>query len=164
MRTATPPADFGLHHTKPVAQTSDPSSTLIDIGAALPQLPLPPAESTPAKKTDMRTEPRRKMAIRTPYRRHTQSFKFQLCKEIRAGELSRREAQRKYSLSANLIQRWLTIFDQQLLTETTVPAIIDADSEAKIAALERKVGQLTMELDRLKGKCGIAPPKGSHDA
>jgi transposase len=104
------------------------------------------------------------MATRTPYRRHTQSFKFQLCKEIRAGELSRREAQKKYSLSANLIQRWLTLFDQQPLTETTAPSVIDPDSEARIAALERKVGQLTMELDRLKGKCGVSPPKSSHDA
>jgi transposase len=164
MRSAIHPADSGLHHPRPVTQKLDQSSTLIDLGAALLQLPRLAAESTSSKKSDVRTESRRKMATRSPYRRHTQPFKFQLCKEIRAGALSRRDAQKKYDLSANLIQRWLTLFDQKLLTEDAAPAIIDLDSEAKIAALERKVGQLTMELDRLKGNCAAAPPKGPYDA
>jgi transposase-like protein len=46
------------------------------------------------------------MSKRGPYRRHSAQFKLQLCQEIRSGGLGRRDAQEKYSLSANLIQLW----------------------------------------------------------
>jgi transposase-like protein len=52
------------------------------------------------------------MSSRGPYRRHAAQFKLQLCQEIRSGLIGRREAQTKYSLSANLIQLWLTQFDR----------------------------------------------------
>lgn len=64
--------------------------------------------------------------------------------------MSRRDAQKKYSLSANLIQLWLTQYDRGELDGEEVEASVLSDYEAKIAALERKVGQLTMELDLLK--------------
>ena len=90
------------------------------------------------------------MSSRGPYRRHAAPFKLRLCQEIRSGSLGRRDAQAKYSLSANLIQLWLTQFDRGELTGEEVEASLVNDYEAKIAALERKVGQLTMELDLLK--------------
>ena len=52
------------------------------------------------------------MSSRGPYRRHSAQFKLQLCHNIRSGILGRRDAQRKYALSANLIQTWLTQFDR----------------------------------------------------
>lgn len=52
------------------------------------------------------------MLSRGPYRRHSPEFKIQLCQEIRSGALGRREARRKYALSANLSQMWLTQFDR----------------------------------------------------
>ena len=58
--------------------------------------------------------------------------------------------QKKYSISANLIHLWLTQFDNGELTGEEVEASMVIDYEAKIAALERKVGQLTMELDLVK--------------
>lgn len=90
------------------------------------------------------------MSSRGPYRRHSPQFKLQLCTDIRSGALGRREAQKKHSLSANLIQLWLTQYDRGELDREEVEAAILVDYEAKIAALERKVGQLTMELDLLK--------------
>ena len=90
------------------------------------------------------------MSSRGPYRRHSAQFKLQLCQEIRSGGLGRRDAQKKYSLSANLIQLWLTQYDRGELDGEEVEATVVADYEAKIAVLERKVGQLTMELDLLK--------------
>jgi transposase len=44
------------------------------------------------------------MSSRGPYRHHAPLFKLQLCQDIRGGVISRREAQWKHSLSANLIQ------------------------------------------------------------
>ena len=85
------------------------------------------------------------MSSRGPYRRHSAQSKLQLCQDIRSGVLGRRDAQKKYSLSANLIQLWLTQFDHGELTGEEVEASLVIDYEAKIAALERKVGQLTMD-------------------
>lgn len=90
------------------------------------------------------------MSSRGPYRRHSAQFKLQLCHDIRSGTLGRRDAQRKYTLSANLIQMWLTQFDRGELSNEEAEASVVADYEAKIAALERKVGQLTMELELVK--------------
>ena len=90
------------------------------------------------------------MSRKVPYRRHSPEFKLQLCREIRSGELSRRDAQLKYGLSSALIQTWLTQFDRGDFEMQGVDPVPMAEYEAKIAALERKVGQLTMELDLLK--------------
>jgi transposase len=87
---------------------------------------------------------------RGPYRRHSVQFKLQLCHDIRAGTVGRKEAQRKYALSANLVHLWLTQYDRGELNAEEVEAAVVSEYEAKIAALERKVGQLTMELDLLK--------------
>ena len=57
------------------------------------------------------------MSSRGPYRRHSVQFKLQLCHDIRSGALGRRDAQRKYTLSANLIQMWLTQFDRGELSK-----------------------------------------------
>jgi transposase len=87
---------------------------------------------------------------RGPYRHHTPQFKLQLCTDIRSGTVGRREAQKKYGLSANLIQLWLTQYDRGELSREEVEAWAVAEYEAKLAALERKGGQLTMELELLK--------------
>jgi len=90
------------------------------------------------------------MTSRGPYRRHSTPFKLQLCQEIRAGVIGRRDAQRSHDISANLIQLWPTQFDRGELTNEEAEASVIAEYEARIAALERKVGQLTMELDLVK--------------
>jgi transposase len=90
------------------------------------------------------------MSARGPYRRHSQEFKLQLCSDIRDGKLGRREAQKTYRISANLIQLWLNLYDNGELDREEAAASTIAEYEAKIAALERKVGQLTMELDLVK--------------
>lgn len=56
------------------------------------------------------------MSSRGPYRRHAAQFKLQLCQAIRSDSIGRRDAQTQYSLSANLIQLWLTQFDRGELT------------------------------------------------
>lgn len=93
------------------------------------------------------------MSSGVPYRRHSPEFKLQLCREIRSGELRRQEAQRKYKLSSALVHSWLTQFDRgdmELGVMRGSDSVVVAEYEAKIADLERKVGQLTMELDLVK--------------
>ena len=101
------------------------------------------------------------MTSRGPYRRHSTPFKLQLCQDIRAGFLGRRDAQRSHNLSANLIQLWLTQFDRGELNDEEAAASVIVEYEARIAALERKVGQLTMELDLAKKTPRIPTVNGS---
>jgi len=72
--------------------------------------------------------------------------------------IGRRDAQRAHQISANLIKLWLTQFDRGELTSEEAEASVIAEYEAKIAALESKVGQLTMELDLVKKT--PRPPSG----
>lgn len=90
------------------------------------------------------------MSARGSYRSHSLQFKLQLCTDIRSGKIGRREAQREYRMSANLVQLWLTQYDRGELDAEEAAAATVAEYEARIAALERKVGQLTMELDLVK--------------
>lgn len=83
------------------------------------------------------------MSPRGPNSRHSTPFKFQLWQHIRAGVIGRRDAQRKYTICANLILLWLTQFDRGELTYEEAEASVIAEHEIRIAALERKLGQLT---------------------
>jgi hypothetical protein len=49
-----------------------------------------------------------------------------------------------------LIQLWLTQYDRGELSTEEVEASVISEYEAKIVALERKVGRLTMELELVK--------------
>lgn len=90
------------------------------------------------------------MTSRGPYRRPSTPFKLQFCHDIGSGVIGRRDARRQHQISANLIQLWLTQFDRGELTSAEAEASVIAEYESRIAALERKVGQLTMELDFVK--------------
>lgn len=90
------------------------------------------------------------MSSKAPYRRHSPEFKLQLCRELRSGELRRKDAQAKYKLSAALIHTWLVQYDRGDTEMEAIDPVVVAEYEARIAALERKVGQLTMELDLQK--------------
>lgn len=97
------------------------------------------------------------------HRRHSVEFKLQLCSEIRSGKVGRREATRAHGLSANQLQLWLTQYDQGSLNEEIAAASVVAEYEAKIAALERKVDQPTMEIDLLKKNATLASRERRRD-
>src|SRR3569832_569460 len=93
---------------------------------------------------------KQRMSARGPYRRHSQQFKLQLCSDIRDGKLGRREAQKTYRISANLIQLWLNQYDNGELDQEEAAASTFAEYEAKIAALEHKVNQQTKKQNKKK--------------
>src|SRR5260364_109163 len=86
------------------------------------------------------------MSSRSLYRRHSLQFKLPLCADIRDGKIGRREATRTYPISADRIQLCLSQYDRGELNAEEAAAITISEYEAKIAALERTVGQLTMEV------------------
>ena len=86
-----------------------------------------------------------------PNRHFSWQFKVQLCSDIRSGVISRSEAQRKHRLSGTLLGLWLGQFDRgELCEEATLEPTLDEERELTIAALQRKVGELTMQIDLLK--------------
>jgi transposase len=93
------------------------------------------------------------MNTKFPRRSHSAEFKQKVCGEIRSGRLGRREAQRSYRLSDNLLQTWLARFDTEPKMQRTrdlPPARTTKRSSCKdrIAVLERKVGELAMAFER----------------
>lgn len=84
------------------------------------------------------------------HRRYSTEFKLQVVKAYLDGEGSVKAIARRYEITHTLILFWLDKHRRGALTEEDNLEEKVRDYEAKIAALERKVGQLTMELDVLK--------------
>jgi transposase len=83
------------------------------------------------------------------YRTHTIEFKRRVAEE-HLGGVSLNELARRHDISRELLRTWVKKYEAGELTSGG-PARPDRRTyETKIAGLERKVGQLTMELDLLK--------------
>jgi transposase len=84
-------------------------------------------------------------------RRFTREFKLQVLREIEAGK-SIAQAAREHQVHPTLIGRW-----QKQQTQYAQQAFAGNGhvytQEARVAELERKIGQLTMENDLLKKPC-----------
>ena len=81
-------------------------------------------------------------------RQFTREFKLQVIREIEAGK-TMAQAAREHQLRPNLIARWQKQHGQY--AERSFAGAGHAYTEsARVAELERKVGQLTMEADLLK--------------
>ena len=85
------------------------------------------------------------------YRTYTIEFKRQLVEE-HLGGVSLTELARRHDISRELLRRWVKKYEAgEFASGGDGPPKSDRRAyEAKIAGLERKVGQLTMELDLLK--------------
>lgn len=81
-------------------------------------------------------------------RQFTKEFKLEVVHQVETG-LSVAETSRRYEVHPNLIRKW-----QELVRENGEDAFAGHGriyrEEAKMATLERKIGQLTMENEFLK--------------
>jgi transposase len=84
------------------------------------------------------------------YRSHSLEFKRRIAQEFLEGRAGMHELARRHNLSRNLIRLWIQKFEAGELSDDLADAERIAEYEGKIAELERKVGQLTMEVDFLK--------------
>src|SRR5882757_6333676 len=89
------------------------------------------------------------------YRRHSTAFKLQLVHAYLNGEGSYKELAARHGIGHSLLLLWVRKFQAGEITEEQDQSETLREYEATIAALERKVGQLTMQLDVLKK---ITPP------
>lgn len=82
------------------------------------------------------------------WRKFTREFKRQVVEEMLTGVSTQAELIRRYDLSYNLLSNWRKAYEKGTLGEDGASAVKAKD--AQIKELERKVGELTMEIDLLK--------------
>ena len=83
-------------------------------------------------------------------RRHTVAFKKQVVDEFLAGE-SLHTLSRRYDVSRSVIRVWVKKADAKILDSDIEASELLQEYEARIAALERLVGKLSLENEFLKG-------------
>jgi transposase len=84
------------------------------------------------------------------YRTYTIEFKRRVTEEHLSGGTSLSELARRHDLSRELLRIWVKKYEAGEFASAGPTKSDRRACEAKIAGLERKVGQLTMELDLLK--------------
>lgn len=84
------------------------------------------------------------------YRTYTIEFKRRVAEEHLSGGTSLSELARRHDVSRELLRIWVKKYEAGEFAGDGPPRADRRADEAKIAGLERKVGQLTMELDLLK--------------
>ncbi len=100
------------------------------------------------------------MAVRR-HRRYSVEFKLQLVHAYLAGEGSLKRIAGQYGINHSLLLVWIEKHRRGELGDEQQLADQVRESEAQIAALERKIGQLTMELDAVNRGLTLIPPKPS---
>ncbi len=94
-------------------------------------------------------------------RQYTPQFKLQVVLELLRGERSAAQIAREHGIGPDLLSRWRDVFEErapQLFQDGRGEASAEA---ARIAELERLVGQQALELAVLKRGCASGSPRRS---
>ena len=94
------------------------------------------------------------------HRSYSTAFKRQIAQEYLAGEISLHGLAKRHDICRNLIRLWVEKYERGEFEEEAASADLLAEYVQRIAALERLVGQLTLENDLLKkASRNCRPPK-----
>ena len=91
------------------------------------------------------------------YRSYSTEFKLSVVQAYLNGGGGLKAIARQHSISHTLLIKWIRKFEAGELNEELARADNVRDYEAKIASLERKIGQLVMEVDLLKKGARMQP-------
>jgi transposase len=83
-------------------------------------------------------------------RRYSEEFKRQVCEEYLSERAGVAQLSRRHELSPSLIRIWIGKYEQGGFAEDARPSVHEKQLAARVAELERKIGQLTLENDLLK--------------
>ena len=84
------------------------------------------------------------------HRTYSLEFKRQVAQQYLSGEIALAALARQYDMCRSLIRTWLAKYEAGEFDDESVQGDLLARYEARIAELERKVGQLVMENEWLK--------------
>jgi len=83
-------------------------------------------------------------------RRYSEEFKRQVCEEYLSERAGVAQLSRRHELSPSLIRIWIGKYEQGGYAGDARPSAQEKQLAARVAELERKIGQLTLENDLLK--------------
>ena len=83
-------------------------------------------------------------------KKHSASFKAKVALETLKNDMTIAELAQKYNIHPTQINRWKSDLLQKAEVIFRQGKKVDKSDEAYVAALERKAGQLTIEVDFLK--------------
>jgi transposase len=92
------------------------------------------------------------------HRRHPTELKIRLAESYLNGEGSLKGIAKAHDISHNLLMIWVDKYRRGDLSDEVDFVEKQRTYEAHIAALERKIGQLTIEVDALKKRQQRIPP------
>jgi transposase len=96
------------------------------------------------------------------HRTYPIAFKRQMAQEFLSGEVSLHGLAKRNDICRNLIRVWVEKYERGEFDDEAEAANLLETYEARIAALERMVGRLTLENDLLKrASQSSRPPKDS---
>jgi transposase-like protein len=95
------------------------------------------------------------------HKRYSTEFKIQFVQDYLDGEGSARSIATRHEVPHSLLMIWIKKYEAGELTSEIHLREQVVEYGAKIAALERKIGQLTMELDVMKKKALVQPSRHS---
>ena len=87
---------------------------------------------------------------------YSAEFKRETVEELIAGQKRASQICRDRGIDVTTLRRWRLAYEEQGEAAWTTPKAEDSSAEAKIAQLERMIGQLTMENAVLKKACARA--------
>lgn len=97
------------------------------------------------------------------YRKHSLEFKCRVITEVKENNVGVTELARRYRVSPSLIRIWIQKFESGEY-ETYSKTLREVRLENRIAMLERKIGQLTVENDSLRNRfSGDTAKSGTGD-
>lgn len=83
-------------------------------------------------------------------RKFTSEFKSQIILSLLSGKMTMAQICQKHGIKDSVVSRWKAHFLQNVTSIFESKEVANNSQEAKIADLERLVGQLTMEKEILK--------------
>jgi transposase-like protein len=95
------------------------------------------------------------------YREYDAEFKARVVLEVLQGQKSAAEACREYGIAADLLSRWKQDFVKRA-PELFRTKQVQSAEVARIAELERLVGQLTLELSAVKKVSSLLSSRSSN--
>jgi transposase len=99
--------------------------------------------------------------VRKKYRQYSNEFKLGLIQRFLAGEARISDLAAEAGVQRSLFYFWLRKYERGELAAEAPSGTALAEAEARIAALERKVGQLTMELELARSGILAFPAAGN---
>ena len=98
-----------------------------------------------------------------PKRTFSREFKLQVVRQLTSGEKRLSQLCREYDLGETLVRHWREQYEQkgENAWPEQRPEAVDADPQARIAALEAALGRAHLEIEFLRRALALLEKRGS---